>query len=94
MNNPNNRGKLTLTIIKELLGEFINLLFGNVWNKVGLSILLLIIAIPLILSPVIGVDGKPEEKSSSFYVFGGILILSSIYLIVRRWKELKEKSNH
>lgn len=91
MSNSNNGKNVILTIFRELLSEFVNVLFGNVWNKVGLSIILFGIALILILSPIIGVDGKQEDKPSSWYVFGGILILSSIYLILRRWKELKAK---
>jgi hypothetical protein len=91
MDNSNNRGKLILNIFKELLGEFINLLFGNVWNKVGLSILLLVLAMVCFLSPIVGLNNEPIDKPFSFYVVGGLLTLISIYLIARRCKELKEK---
>ena len=40
MNNSSDRDTHIITICKELLGEFINVLLGNVWNKIGLSILL------------------------------------------------------
>ena len=92
MVNSKNKSKLTLQIVKELLGEFINVFLGNVWNKVGLSILLLGLAIICILSPIIGLNDEPIQKPLPFYIIGGVLILISFYLVGRRWKELKEKN--
>lgn len=85
------RNKLALQTLKELLGEFINVFSGNVWNKIGLSILLLGLAITCILCPIVGLKDEPIQKPLSFYIIGGALILVSFYLIGRRWKELKEK---
>ncbi len=93
MSNSQNRYKPALAIFREFAGEFVDLLFGNVWNKVGLSILLFVIAMACMLSPVVGLDGEPIDNPDTFYVVGAVLILISICLIAKRWKELKEKSN-
>ena len=93
MNNSNIGKKVTPTLFKKLLREFIKVLLGQVWNKVGHSILLLVLAMVCILSPIVGLNNEPVAKPFSFYLVGGALILISIYLIARRWKELKEKSN-
>ena len=93
MVSSKNRSKLTLQILKEILGDFINVFLGNVWNKIGLSVLLMGLAIICILSPIVGLNDEPVQKPLSFYIIGGVLILISLYLVGRRWKELKEK-NH
>lgn len=85
MNNP------TLQILKELSGEFINVVSGNVWNKVGLSLLLLGLAAICILSPIVGLYNEITQKPISFYIIGGILIVVSLFLVGKRWREIKEK---
>jgi putative Mn2+ efflux pump MntP len=83
----------TIELAKELIGEFINLLFGNVWTKVGLSFLLFVLGLVLIMSPLVGQDDKPLNKPSFFYIIGSALIVISVGLIVKRWTELKRKNN-
>lgn len=84
----------TIELAKELIGEFINLLFGNVWTKVGLSLLLFVLGLVFIMSPLIGQDEKPLNKPSAFYIIGSVFLIISVGLIVKRWTELKKKSNH
>lgn len=93
MVSSKNRNKLALQIVKELLGEFINVFLGNVWNKVGLSVLLLGLAIICILCPMVGLNDESVQRSFSFYLIGGLFIFISFYIIWRRWKELKENSH-
>ncbi|KIC90272.1 hypothetical protein OI18_23325 [Flavihumibacter solisilvae] len=92
MKSVKNNKRLSHTIIIELLCEFVNVVYGNACGKIGLSIILLIIALVCLFSPVVGLDNKPINKHFSFYITGGVLIIISFYLIVRRWKGLKKKS--
>ena len=91
MNNSSDRETHIITICKELLGEFINVLLGNVWNKIGLSILLFALTMVCTFSPIVGLEGKSMDKSLVWYVFGGILFSISIFLIAIRWKEIKRE---
>ena len=83
----------TWELAKELLGDFVNLLFGQVWNKVGLSLLLIVLGLVFILSPIVGHDGKPLDTPISHYIIGSTLLVTSVILIVTRWTELKKKNN-
>ena len=65
--------------------EFLNLIFGNIYTKIGLSLMLLIIGGVCIFAPIDNEIYKPKW----LYIFGGILILSSILLIIKRYLELK-----
>jgi hypothetical protein len=74
-------------ILAEIGMEFLNVIFGNVYNKTGLSLMLLIVALICIFAPM----GNEEQKSSWFYIVGGILIVISMSLVVRRYLELNRK---
>jgi hypothetical protein len=74
--------KVSLEIGKELL----NLVFGNIYNKTGFSVLLFILGLICIFSPI---KNEPQ-KPIGFYIVGGLLILSSIILISKRYNELKQ----
>ncbi len=87
MNSANN--KTVKNICRELLMEFVNLFVGNVYNKIGFSVLLLVISLILFLSPIQNVEVKP----TALYVIASILPLISFYLIFQRFKELKRQKN-
>ena len=74
-------------ILAEIGMEFLNVIFGNVYNKTGLSLMLLIVALICILAPM----GNEEQKPSWFHIVGGILIVISMSLIVKRYLELNRK---
>jgi len=74
-------------ILAEIGMEFLNVIFGNVYNKTGLSLMLLIVALICIFAPM----GNEEQKPSWFYIVGGILIVISMSLVVRRYLELNRK---
>lgn len=70
----------------EIGKEFLNLIFGNIYNKTGLSVLLFIMGLICLFTPI-----KNEiQKPRGFYIVGGLLILSSIVLISKRYNELKQ----
>ena len=74
-------------ILAEIGMEFLNVIFGNVYNKTGLSLMLLIVALICIFAPM----GNEEQKPSWLYIVGGILIVISMSLVVRRYLELNRK---
>ena len=74
-------------ILAEIGMEFLNVIFGNVYNKTGLSLILLIIALICIFTRI----GNEEQKPSWFNIVGGILIVISISLVIRRYLELNRK---
>lgn len=67
--------------------EFLNVVFGNVYTKTGLSLMLLIISLIFIFVPM----EDETEKPKWFYIVGGMLALISILLIFRRYSELNRK---
>ena len=75
-------------ILFEIGREFLNIIFGNVYNKIGLSLLLSIVSIVLILVPT----SNEIHKSKWFIIVGGILILLSLFLIYTRYLELNKKN--
>jgi hypothetical protein len=72
-------------IAVEIGMEFLDLIFGNIYTKIGFSLMLLIIGGICILAPI----ENEIYKSKVFYIVGGILVLSSILLIFKRYLELK-----
>ena len=84
--------RIFLTLVGELIWELINVFLGHIWNKIGCSILLFILAMICFFSPILGINGEPTDKPIFFYVIGFIFIVVSFYLIVRRWIELKQKN--
>ena len=72
-------------IATEIGMEFLNLILGNIYTKIGLSLMLLIIGGVCIFAPIENEIYKPKW----LYILGGILILSSILLIIKRYLELK-----
>lgn len=78
---------ITKKISKEIGLEFLNLIFGNVYAKTGLSLLLFILGLTCIFANMENEVLKPK----GFYIVGGILVLVSIILIFKRYSELKRK---
>jgi len=77
---------VTKKVSLEIGKEFLNLIFGNIYNKTGFSVLLFILGLICIFAPI-----KNEiQKPRGFYIVGGLLILSSIILISKRYNELKQ----
>jgi hypothetical protein len=66
---------------------FLNVIFGNVYNKTGLSLMLLILGLIFIFVPM----ASEEQRPKWFYIVGVILALISILLIIKRYSELKQK---
>ncbi len=75
-------------ILIEIGREFLNIIFGNVYNKIGLSLLLFIVGVVLILVPT----SNEIQKSKWFIIVGGLLILLSLLLIYTRYLELNRKN--
>ena len=84
--NKHKNYKSSRKIVVEIFGEFINLAVGNVYNKIGLSLLLLAISLALFFSPIQNVEIKPN----GFYIFGVILLSISAVLIFKRFHEIKK----
>ena len=82
-NKPNVAKKLS----KEIGFEFLGLIFGNVYTKIGLSLILFIVGMICILAKM-----ENEVKPKGFNIVGGLLILISIILISKRYLELKRKN--
>lgn len=78
---------LTLRITKEIGLEFVNLIFGNVYTKIGISLVFLIIGLVLIFANFENGTQKPQV----FYILGFISIIVSLVLVLIRYSELKEK---
>ena len=74
-------------ILAEIGMEFLNVIFGNVYNKTALSLMLLIVALTFIFAPM----GNEEQKPKWFYIVGGILIVISMFIIIRRYLELNRE---
>ncbi|MFN3755217.1 hypothetical protein [Flavobacterium sp.] len=74
-------------ILVEIGMEFLNMIFGNVYTKTGLSLMLLLISSVLIFAPITNEPEKPKW----FYIVGAILALISIFLIIKRYFELNQK---
>jgi drug/metabolite transporter (DMT)-like permease len=74
-------------ILIEIGMGFLNVIFGNVYNKTGLSLMLLIVGLIFIFVPM----ANEEQKPKWFYIVGAILALISIFLIIKRYSELKRK---
>ncbi len=81
--NPNVAKK----IFSEIGLEFLNLIFGNIYTKTGLSLLLFILGLICIFANM-----ENEVKPKGFYIVGGLLIIISIILIFKRYIELKRKN--
>lgn len=65
--------------------EFLNVIFGNVYTRTGLSLILFIVSLTLFFAPM----GNEIQKPKWFYIVGGLLILISGILIFKRYIELK-----
>ncbi len=74
-------------ILGEIGTEFLNVLFGNVYTKTGLSLMLLIVGLVFIFAPM----SNKIEKPKWFYIIGSLLVFSSILLIIKRYSELNRK---
>jgi hypothetical protein len=86
-NSDNEKHSPLFSIFKEIAIEFIGVFLGNLTTKIGANMLLFVIGMVFLFSPISGQKDKPLI----FYIIGGILILISIYLFSRRWKEIKNK---
>jgi cytochrome c biogenesis protein CcdA len=80
-----NTGKVLVT---EIGKAFINLIFGNAYNKIGLSLILLILGISFIW---IGISQELKHPKI-LYIIGGLFILASIILMLKRYTELKHNT--
>ena len=80
-----NAGKV---LFIEIGKAFINLIFGNAYDRIGLSLILLIPGIAFIF---IGISQELKHPEI-LYVIGGLLILASLRLIIKRYSELKRKT--
>jgi hypothetical protein len=76
-------------ILKEILKEFVNLIFGNVFNKIGLSLLCFIISLTFFFAKMENDITKPLILK----LFGVGFILISLTLILMRYSEIKNKKN-
>lgn len=77
-----NTGKV---LVIEIGKAFANLIFGNAYNKIGLSLILLIPGIGFIC-----IGASQELKYPEIlYIIGCLFILASIILILKRYSELK-----
>lgn len=84
----------TFQIIKEIFFEFINLLAGNIWNKIGLSILLIILSMVCIFSSVTSQNGEELDKPIIFTITGYVLLIVSLCLIGMRFKEIRDRNKN
>jgi hypothetical protein len=73
----------------EIAKAFLNLIFGDAHNRIGLSLILLIPGIGFIF---IGITKEEIKHPEILYVIGGLFILASITLILKRYSELKQKT--
>lgn len=80
-----NAGKILLI---EIGKAFVNLIFGNAYNKIGLSLILLIPGIGFLFIAV----SQKLKHAEILYIIGGLFILASIILILKRYSELKQKT--
>jgi len=79
-----NAGKL---LFIEIGKAFVNLFLGNAYNKIGLSLVLLIPGITFISIRISEKLKHPEI----LYIIGGLFTSASIILILKRYSELKKK---
>ena len=78
--------KVLLIILQEVILGCFGVLGGHAPDKVSISVLLLFISIVLLVS------GRHIDNPLTIYIWSGIMTATSIYLIVRRWMELKKNS--
>lgn len=87
MEKKSNAGKV---LIMEIGKAFINLIFGNAYTKIGLSLILLIPGIGFIFIP----ESQKLKHPEILYIIGGLFILVSIMLLLKRYSELKQNSDN
>jgi hypothetical protein len=80
-------------IFKQFLFGVLQLLYGNIWNRVGLSILLFLLALVGMFSPVVDSNGEMLAKPCFFYFVGAALVVASVYLIYAHWSEKRRKKD-
>ena len=80
-----NAGKI---LFMEIGKAFINLIFGNAYNKIGLSFILLIPGIGFLFIA----ESQKLKHAEILYVIGCLFILASIILILKRYLELKRNT--
>lgn len=76
------------TLLIEIGKGFANLIFGNAYNRIGLSLILLIPGIGFLFIA----ESQKLKHPEILYVIGGLFILVSITLILKRYSELKQKT--
>lgn len=86
----NKNSKVVKTLVIEIGKAFVNLIFGNAHNKIGLSLILLIPGIGFVIIAAFEKLKYPEI----LYVIGTLFILASIRLILKRYSELKRKTEN
>uniref|UniRef100_UPI00404B71D0 hypothetical protein n=1 Tax=Flavobacterium sp. TaxID=239 RepID=UPI00404B71D0 len=72
----------------EIGKAFVNLVFGNAFNKIGLSLILLIPGIGFL---IIAASAKLKHPEI-LYVLGFLFILASLRLVLKRYSELKRNT--
>ncbi len=72
-------------VLKEIGKEFLNLIFGNVYNRIGLSLLIFLIGSVIIFAPMEDKTQKPKW----FFIVGGLFIAISLMLVIKRYLQLK-----
>jgi hypothetical protein len=80
-----NAGKV---LFIEIGKAFVNLIFGNAYNRIGLSLVLLIPGIGFIFIGIL----QEIKHAEILYSIGGLFILASLILILKRYSELKRKT--
>ena len=76
------------TLLIEIGKGFTNLIFGNAYNRIGLSLILLIPGIGFLFIA----ESQKLKYPEILYVIGGLFILVSVILILKRYLELKQKT--
>ena len=83
-----NAGKVLLI---EIGKAFVNLIFGNAYTKIGVSLILLIPGISFIFIA----QSQELKRPEILYILGGLFILVSGILVWKRYSELKKTlENH
>ncbi len=72
-------------LLTEIGKAFINLIFGNAYKRIGLSLILLIPGIGFLFIA----ESQKLKHAEILYIIGGLFILVSIILISKRYSELK-----
>ncbi len=75
-------------LLIEIGKGFVNLILGNAYNRIGLSLILLIPGIGFLFIA----KSQKLKHPEILYVIGGLFILVSITLILKRYSELKQKT--